>query len=122
MTPDLTLALQHVPDFLNGAVNDRGRGLVGRQGEVVELSTAAFQQEADGRAIRGGGLGLGREGSALHRLVGRLHVITGVVGDEGRGRVHHIVQGNDVLGARGTAAADYLGAHVEPVLAEVGEA
>ena len=23
-TPDLTLALQHVPDFLNGAVDDRG--------------------------------------------------------------------------------------------------
>ena len=54
--------------------------------------------------------------------VRRLHVITGMVGDEGRGRVHHVVQGNDVLGARGAAAADYPGAHVEPVLAEVGEA
>ena len=35
--------------------------------------------------------------------------------------MYHVVKGNDVLGARGTAAADYLGAHVEPVLSEVGE-
>ncbi len=122
MTPDLTFAREHVPDFLNGAVNDRGRGLVGRQGEVVELSATAFQQKADGRAVGGGGLRLGWEGSALHGSNRRLHVIASMVGDEGRGRVHHVVQGNDVLGARGTAAADNLGAHVEPVLAEVGEA
>ena len=68
LTPDLTFAFKHVPDFLNGAVNDSGRGLVRRQGEVVELSAAAFQQKADGRAVGGGGLRLGWEGSALHRL------------------------------------------------------
>ena len=87
---------------------------------MVKLSTVALQQKANGRAVRGGGLRLGWEGSALHGSNGRLHVITGMVGDEGRGRVHHVVEGNDVLGARGTAAADYLGAHIEPVLSEVG--
>ena len=121
LTPDLACAFEHIPDFLNGTVDDRGRGLVRWQGEVVELSAAAFQQKADGRAVRGGGLGLGWEGSALHGSIGRLDVIASMVGYEGRGRVYHVVKGNDVLGARGTAAADYLGSHVEPVLAEVGE-
>ena len=85
LTPDLAFARKYVPDFFYGAVNDGGRGMVGWQGEVVELSSGAFQQEADGRAVRGGGLGLGWEGRALHRLVGRLHVIACVVGHKGWG-------------------------------------
>ena len=52
---------------------------------MVELSTVAFEQEADGGAVGGGCLRLGREGSALHRLVGRLHVIACVVGHKGWG-------------------------------------
>ena len=83
LTPDLTFAFQHVPDFLNGAVNDSGRGLVRRQGEVVELSAAAFQQKADGRAVGGGGLRLGWEGSALHGSIGGVHVIASMVGHKG---------------------------------------
>ena len=83
LTPDLTLALQHVPDFLDGAVNDSGGSLVRRQGEVVELPTAAFQQKADGRAVRGGGLRLGWEGSALHGSIGGVHVIASMVSHKG---------------------------------------
>ena len=83
LTPDLTFAFKHVPDFLNGAVNDSGRGLVRRQGEVVELSSAAFQQKADGRAVGGGGLRLRWEGSALHGSIGGEHVIASMVSHKG---------------------------------------
>ena len=83
LTPDLTFAFKHVPDFLNGAVDDSGRSLVRRQGEVVELSSAALQQKADGRAVGGGGLRLRWEGSALHGSIGGEHVIASMVSHKG---------------------------------------